>query len=75
MMPLWVRFSDWVASKGGWSHLMAGIYGGAIGAYAAVPAFHKLVIDAWAKTPTGVIEVLSAAAGIYALYRNPEKHV
>jgi hypothetical protein len=67
------RILAWVKSKGGWSHAIAIVWGGAILAYAEVPAFHTLVISAWGHTPAAAREIGLAVSGLLAWYLNLHK--
>jgi hypothetical protein len=67
---LWNKFESWIASKGGFAHLVAAIYLGAIGAYAAVPAFEQLVDNVYGVMPHWLKLVALAVVGCIAWYRN-----
>lgn len=60
----------WIASKGGWSHViaLAGLF--CVGAYHAVPAFHALVLTLHAALPSWAQELVGVAAGLWAFYKN-----
>jgi len=58
----------WFASRGGFSHVMAGLFLMAVGAFGAVPAFHTLCMNVYQMLPAWVEEILVSAAGIYAWY-------
>ncbi len=60
----------WFASKGGFTHVVAGLALAAIGAYAAVPAFHALVQSVYAALPGWAEQVVLAAVGVYVWYHD-----
>jgi hypothetical protein len=72
---MWKSIKAWLAAQGGFSHVVAGIWTGAIVAYAAVPPFHQFVIDVWAKTPPFARETGLAIIGLVAWYQNTHKVV
>ena len=63
------RVASFIASKGGFSHIVAVLFAGAILAYAQVPAFHGLVLHVYAALPAYDEEVVLATVGMYAWYR------
>ena len=63
------RAASFIASKGGFSHIVAVLFAGALLAYANVPAFHALAQHAYAALPASVEEVVLAIIGLYAWYR------
>ena len=67
------RIQAWFEKQGGYAHVVAITYSGAILAYAQVPPFHQFVIDVWAKTPPGLREFGLAAAGLVAWYTSTHK--
>lgn len=67
---LWNSISEWFKSKGGVTHFFATVYLGLIAAYAAVPAFHDLVVSVNAKLPGWIEQVVLAAIGIIAWYKD-----
>lgn len=69
MNNLWLKIKAWFDSKGGAAHVGAAVIAGAVTCYAAVPAFHQLVINIWAKTPPALREIGAAIGGIYTWYR------
>jgi hypothetical protein len=70
---MWKSITAWFASKGGFSHVVAGTWLVAVAAYGSVPAFHTLVIDMWAKTPPVFREIGLAIAGLLAWYTTTAK--
>lgn len=67
------KIKAWFVAQGGLSHVVAGAWASAIAAYAAVPPFHQLVIDIWAKTPPGLREGGLTVAGLFAWYTSTRK--
>lgn len=63
----------WLKSKGGFAHIVAVAWGGAILAYSSVPPFHRLIIDIWAKTPPDFREGGLAAIGLIAWYTSTQR--
>ena|ERR1035437_4053801 len=63
------RVASFIASKGGFSHVMALLFAGAVLAYANVPAFHTLAQHAYAALPSWVEEIATAVIGVYVWYR------
>lgn len=63
----------WLAAKGGFSHVAATVFAALIAAYAAVPAFHQLVVNLFKVTPSWLHEILLAAFGLYTWYKNTTK--
>jgi hypothetical protein len=63
------RVASFIASKGGFSHIVAVLFAGALLAYANVPAFHTLVQHAYASLPAWAEEWVMAIIGLYAWYR------
>lgn len=61
----------WVATKGGWVHVIVGAYFSLIFAYGSVPAFHTLVLSIWGSFPGWTREVGLAVIGMAALYTAP----
>lgn len=70
---MWQDIKAWFSAQGGFAHVVAAVWSGAILAYAAVPPFHQLVIDIWAKTPPGAREVGLAVVGLAAWYSSTRK--
>lgn len=70
---MWAAIKSWFEKQGGFAHVVAGVYSGAILAYGVVPDFHQLVIDIWAKTPPVAREVGLALVGVAALYTSTHK--
>lgn len=71
MQSLWNSIVAWFNSKGGLIHVIALVYAGAIAAYAAVPAFHTLIQTWNAALPGWLEQIVLAAIGVIALYKNP----
>lgn len=67
------KIKAWFQSKGGYAHVIAAIWGGSVLAYAAVPAFHSLIITVWGVTPSALRDVLAAGIGLYTWYSNNQK--
>jgi hypothetical protein len=63
------RVASFVASKGGFSHVMAVLFAGAVLAYAQVPSFHALVQQVYAALPAWLEQWVLAGVGLYAWYR------
>jgi ABC-type Co2+ transport system permease subunit len=59
----------WFLSKGGFTHICAGLFLAAVGAFGAVPAFHTLCMNLYHVLPAWAEQVILAAIGIYAWYR------
>lgn len=72
MTAIWNAIVNWFQSKGGLAHVIAGIYLGAIAAYAAVPAFHQLVTSVNAMLPAWLEQLVLALIGIFAWYKNTQ---
>lgn len=72
---MWADFKAWLAKQGGFSHVVGSLFIAAPIAYAAVPAFHQLVIDVWAITPPLAREAGFSIVGLYAWYQNTHKGV
>jgi hypothetical protein len=72
---MWKSVTTWFAKQGGFSHVVAGLWSGAILAYATVSPFHQFVIDVWAKTPPVAREAGLAIIGLVAWYQNTHKGV
>jgi hypothetical protein len=62
----------WVASKGGFAHVAAALFAGAIAAYAEVPAFHSLVVSIYNLIPASGHELILALLGLMAWYKNTQ---
>ena len=60
----------WVASKGGWSHAVVILYCSVIALYAAVPAFAALCNTVYVAIPAWGHQILLAALGVAAFYKN-----
>lgn len=69
MYTLSEKFTAWLASKGGFAHVVAVVYAGAVLAYAAVPAFQQLCNSVYADFPAWAHEVLLAVFGLIAWYK------
>ena len=69
MTALWNKFQAWLASKGGFSHLMVVIFLTCMGLYSAVPAFANLLNSVYATLPTWAHEVILAVIGVAAFYK------
>jgi hypothetical protein len=63
------RVASFVASKGGFSHVMAVLFAGAVLAYAQVPSFRTLAQHVYAALPSWVEEIATAVIGVYVWYR------
>ena len=63
------RVASFIASKGGFSHIVAASFAVTILAYAQVPSFHLAVMHAYAAFPAWVEEWATAIIGFYAWYR------
>jgi len=70
---LWNDLEAWLDKKGGFTHVVAGLAVTAIGAYAAVPAFHSLVMSLYAILPAWAEQIALALVGLYVWYRNPNQ--
>lgn len=55
------------------THTVAAVFASLVLAYSAVPAFHDLVLHVYNAIPGKVQEVILAALGLYAWYRNGQK--
>ena len=66
------RVASFVASKGGFSHVVAVVFAGAVLAYAQVPAFHALVLQVYAALPAWLEQWILAGVGLYAWYRTSD---
>ena len=66
---MWDAIQKWFVSKGGVSHVIAVLYLGVVAAYAAVPAFSALLNSIYALMPAWAHEVLLAAIGVIAWYK------
>ena len=73
MNELWFDIKAWFAKKGGFTHVVAGGVGVLVLGYASVPAFHTLVVNAYAVLPAWAEQTAAAALGLYMWYRNPNK--
>ena len=69
MTNLWNKLKAWAASKGGWAHVIGITYAVLVGAYAAVPQFHSLIISIWAYLPHWLIMTLAAVGPLVAWYK------
>lgn len=67
------KLKAWFAAKGGVEHVVAGAYVAAVAAYAAVPAFAGLLNSVYHLLPTWAHEVLLAALGLAAWYKQTNK--
>ena len=63
----------WFQSKGGFAHVIAAVFAGAMLAYASVPQFHALVLQIHALLPGWVQEVATTALALYAWYKSNHK--
>jgi hypothetical protein len=69
---LWKYIQDWIASKGGFAHVVAVLFLGAVSAYASVPAFASLINHIYAAMPAWAHELLLAVLGVVAWYKNTQ---
>lgn len=67
------QIKQWLASKGGFTHVAAASIAGLFTLYYAVPPFQHLVQAAYLDTPPWAHNLVEAALGIYAFYKNPQK--
>lgn len=67
------KIKAWATEKGGWAHIIAVVYAGAILAYGTVPSFHALVMDVWAHFPKWGSELTLAILGLIAWYKTTNK--
>ncbi len=63
---------QWFASKGGYAHVCAAIFVGAMAAYAAVPQFHQLVNQIHDALPAYVQELATTALALWAWYKTTQ---
>lgn len=68
----WEQITNWIKSKGGFAHLVAVVYLTAVAAYAAVPAFASLLNHVYSAMPSWLHEIVLAAVGVIAWYKNTE---
>jgi hypothetical protein len=68
MNTIIANIQAWFASRGGFSHVVAGLFLLAVGAFARVPAFHDLCMHVYRTLPAWAEECVVAVAGIYAWY-------
>ena len=61
---------NWFASKGGFSHVVAAVFAGAMLAYAAVPEFHALVLQINAALPGWAEELGTTIIALIVWYKN-----
>ena len=54
------------------THSLAAAFAFLVAAYAAVPAFHALVVQVYNYFPALAQQIVMAAFGLYAWYRNGE---
>ena len=73
MNSITTYIQNWINSKGGWSHVVAASYLGAVAAYAAVPAFATLINNIYGATPSWFHQVALAGVGVIAWYRDNQK--
>jgi hypothetical protein len=64
------KITAWLASKGGFSHVVAAAYLAAVTLYASVPAFANLLNTIYGLVPAWGHELLLAVLGVAAWYRN-----
>lgn len=69
---MWSAIQAWFESKGGAAHVVVVLYLGAVAAYAAVPAFADLLNVVYGMLPVWAHEVLLAAIGVIAWYKNTQ---
>jgi hypothetical protein len=55
------------------THTVAAVFASLVLAYAAVPAFHSLVLSIYNEVPAQAQSVILAALGLYSWYRNGEQ--
>ena len=63
---------NWFKSKGGFSHVVAALFVGAVAAYAAVPAFSSLVNSIYSAMPSWLHEVSAAVIALALWYKNTQ---
>lgn len=68
MKDLWLKFTAWLAAKGGALHVLVVVYGGAALAYGMSPAFKELVLNAWGAFPHWLQLTFLSATQILAIY-------
>lgn len=68
MKSIWQQFQAWIASKGGWEHVLVALYTGFFIWFKASPAFQSLMTGLWAKTPSLLQTLLEALVQILAVY-------
>lgn len=72
-VPATTGVRQWLASKGGFAHVAAVSIAGLFTLYYSVPPFQHVVQTAYLDTPPWAHNVIEAALGIYAFYKNPQK--
>ena len=68
MSIIFENIQAWFLSKGGFTHVMALLFTGAMAAFAAVPQFHQLVMTVYQALPSWVEELAGTAIALYAWY-------
>ena len=63
---------QWFASKGGYAHVFAAIFVGAMAAYAAVPQFHALVNQIHDALPAWIQELATTGLALWAWYKTTQ---
>ena len=73
MKAIYAAIDNWFKAHGGFSHVVAAVYFGAVAAYAAVPAFQNVCNSLYGSTPSWLHELILAAVGLIAWYKNTRK--
>lgn len=68
MKALWLELKAWVASKGGWEHVLVIAYTAFFLWFKMSPAFQALMLDLWTKTPAVLQSLVEAVVQILAVY-------
>lgn len=69
LQSMWTGIAAWFKAKGGFAHVMAGLFLAAMAAYAEVPQFHALVLQIHAALPGWLQEDLEIGLALYAWYK------
>jgi hypothetical protein len=67
-MTFWGKIVAWFKAKGGVLHCLVLVYLAGLGAFAASPAFHTLLVGVWAKFPSLLQTAAEAVMQILAIY-------
>lgn len=73
MNNIWNSVVNWFKSKGGFTHVVAGVFASLVLAYNAVPAFRSWVLSINAMLPGWLESTVIAFLGIYAWYKDTSK--